>query len=159
MKHVLLYPRMYQEWNMFSPKVLMNETWLLAEIFFDNGENLTLFKTSDDIENRFDRKYFKPYAMQFWRKLFERIGKKNYMRHLPKFKNWLRETDYFSDEYDGRKVKSIRLWRLSERSLAPGKDVSESRGVFKRELKQRDKNKLKNKDLLKKRKAKIPIKK
>ena len=52
MKHVILYPRMYQEWNMFSPKVLMNETWLLADIFFENGEKLTLFKTSDDIENR-----------------------------------------------------------------------------------------------------------
>ena len=32
--------------------------------------------------------------MQFWRKLFERIGKKNHMRHLPKFKKWLKNKNF-----------------------------------------------------------------
>ena len=159
MKRVLLYPRMYQEWNMFSPKVLMNETWLLADLIFENGDKLTLFQTSSDIEDKFDRVHFKPYAMQFWRKLFERMGRRNYQQHIPKFKAWLKKTDFFEDEYDGRKVKNVRLWKLSERSLDPGVPLHEAKGVFKRELKKRDNDRKKKSGLVKKRREKVPIKK
>jgi hypothetical protein len=127
---------------------------------FENGEKLTLFQTNDDIENKFDRVYFKPYAMQFWRKLFERMGRKNYQKHIPTLKEWLKKTDFFEDEYDDRKVRNVKLWRLSERSLDPGTPEHEAKGVVKRELKKRDKNNRKRKGgLVKKGKEKIPLKK
>ena len=159
MKRVLLYPRMYQEWNMFSPKVLMNETWLLADVTFENGEILTLFQNDVNIEKKFNRVYFKPYAMQFWRKLFERLGRKNYQKHIPKFKKWLKETDFFEDEYDGRKVEYIKLWRLSERSPDPDTPLHQVRSVVKRELKKRDYGRNKKSGLVKKRTGKNILKK
>ena len=55
--------------------------------------------------------------MQFWRKLFERLGRKNYQKHIPKFKKWLKETDFFEDEYDGRKAKNIKLWKILIQTL------------------------------------------
>ena len=44
MKRILLYPRMYQNWNMFAPSVLRQEKWVIAEITFKDGEKLSLFK-------------------------------------------------------------------------------------------------------------------
>ena len=156
MKRILLYPRMYQEWNMFSPKVIMYETWVLADLTFENGEELTLFQTSDDIKNKFDREYFKPYGNQFWRKLFGRIGKSQYNQHIPKFKKWLKNTDYFS-EYDGRKVSKVKFWKLSERSLDPESLPENAKGVTMRELKKNNKHQKNKKTPIKKGKGRIPV--
>ena len=101
-------------------------------------QELTLFQTSDDIKNKFDREYFKPYGNQFWRKLFGRIGKSQYNQHIPKFKKWLTETDYFP-EYANRQVEKIQLWQLSERSPDPDTPNSKRPKVSKRELKQSQK--------------------
>jgi len=137
MKRVLLYPRMYQKWNMFSPKVITYENWLMADITFENGETLSLFRGSDDIENRFKREYFTPYNNQFWRKLFGRLGKTSHEKYIPKFKKWLMETTYFS-EYANRKVMDVKLWKLSEKSLDPDDPVDKRPKVSKRELKKKD---------------------
>ena len=137
-KRILLYPRMYQEWNMFSPRVLTHEKWALADITFKNGEKLTLFKNDDKIEEKFNYKYFSPYNNQFWRKLFGRLGKSNYSKYIPKFKKWLAGTDYFS-EYEGRAVKDVKLWKLSERSLDFGRPASEQKKVRKSVLKKTSK--------------------
>ena len=138
MKRILLYPRMYQEWNMFSPKVITYEKWVLADISFDNGDDLTLFKNDDRIEKRFNYQYFNPYSNQFWRKLFGRLGKSNYSKYIPRFKEWLAKTDYFP-EFEGRKVSNVKLWQLSEKSLVPGQSESEHPKVTKRELKKKQK--------------------
>ena len=137
MKRVLLYPRMYQKWNMFSPKVITYENWLMADITFENGETLSLFRGSDDIENRFKREYVTPYNNQFWRKLFGRLGKTSHEKYIPKFKKWLMETTYFS-EYANRKVMDVKLWKLSEKSLDPDNPVDKRPKVSKRELKKKD---------------------
>jgi hypothetical protein len=139
MKRILLYPRMYQKWNMFSPKVITYENWLMADITFENGETLSLFRGSDDIENRFKREYFTPYNNQFWRKLFARLGKTSYERYIPKFKKWLMETKYFS-EYGNRKVIDVKLWKLSEKSLDIDSPVDKRPKVSKRELKKKDRS-------------------
>ena len=139
MKRILLYPRMYQKWNMFSPKVITYENWLMADITFENGETLSLFRGSDDIENRFEREYFTPYNNQFWRKLFGRLGKTSYERYIPKFKKWLMETEYFS-EYGNRKVIDVKLWKLSEKSLDIDSPVDKRPKVSKRELKKKDRS-------------------
>ena len=57
-KRILLYPRMYQKWNMFSPKVITYEKWVIADVTFEDGETLSLFRSSNDIERSFKRKYF-----------------------------------------------------------------------------------------------------
>jgi hypothetical protein len=159
MKHVLLYPRMYQNWNMFSPKVITYEKWAIADLTFDNGETLSLFRNSENIENRFKREYFTPYNNQFWRKLFSRLGKTSYQKHIPKFKKWLMETDYFP-EYAGRKVTSVKLWQLSEKSPAPETPIDKRPKVIKSELKKKQKGPRKSrKNSDKKSKEKQPYKK
>ena len=134
MKRILMYPRMYQKWNMFSPKVITYEKWVIADVEFENGETLSLFSSSNNIVNQFKREYFPPYQNQFWRKLFSRLGKTGYQKHIPKFKKWLTDTKYFS-EYADRKVATVTLWQLSEKS--PNMDilVSKRPKVTKRELK------------------------
>jgi hypothetical protein len=124
---------------MFSPKVITYENWLMADITFENGETLSLFRGSDDIENRFKREYFTPYNNQFWRKLFARLGKTSYERYIPKFKKWLMETKYFS-EYGNRKVIDVKLWKLSEKSLDIDSPVDKRPKVSKRELKKKDRS-------------------
>jgi len=159
MKHVLLYPRMYQNWNMFSPKVITYEKWVIADITFENGETLSLFSNSENIKNRFKREYFTPYNNQFWRKLFSRLGKTSYQKHIPKFKKWLMETDYFP-EYAGRKVTDVKLWQLSEKSPAPETPIDKRAKVTKSELKKKQKGLRNNrKSNGNKRKKKQPYKK
>jgi len=144
MKRILLYPRMYQKWNMFSPKVIAYENWLIADITFENGETLTLFQDCDGIENRFKRECFTSYNNQFWRKLFARLGKTNYERYIPKFKKWLMETNYFS-EYGSRQVIDVKLWKLSEKSLDIDSPIDKLPKVSKRELKKKDRSARKSK--------------
>ena len=129
---------MYQKWNMFSPTVITREKWVIADITFENGETLSLFRSSDDIVNQFKREYFPPYQNQFWRKLFSRLGKSSYNRHIPKFKQWLTDTKYFS-EYAGRKVAKVTLWQLSEKSPDMDTPVNKRPKVTKRELKKTQK--------------------
>ena len=129
---------MYQKWNMFSPKVITYEKWVIADIEFENGETLSLFRSSDDIVNQFKREYFPPYQNQFWRKLFSRLGKSSYKRHIPKFKQWLTDTDYFP-EYANRKVAQVTLWQLSEKSPDMDTPVNKRAKVTKRELKKTQK--------------------
>ena len=143
MKQVLRFPRMLQQWNMFSPSVITYEKWVIGEISFANGETINLFSSNDDIVSKFERRYFKPYNYQFWRKLFTRIGKSSYQRHIPKFKEWLKTTDYFP-EYAGRKVDKVKLWKLSERSPDPGALPENRKKVTKRELKESGKFESKN---------------
>ena len=145
MKRILMYPRMHQKWNMFSPKVITYEKWVIADVEFENGETLSLFKGSDDIVNHFERGYFPPYQNQFWRKLFSRLGKSSYQRHIPKFKKWLTNTDYFP-EYSGRKVDKVYLWQLSERSPDMDTPANERKKVTKRELKKRQKGERKSRN-------------
>ncbi len=156
MKRILLLPRMYQKWNMFSPKVITYEKWVIADITFENGETLSLFRSSDDIVNQFKREYFPPYQNQFWRKLFSRLGKSSYQRHIPKFKQWLTDTDYFP-EYAGRKVTQVQLWKLSEKSPNMDTPVTKRPKVTKRELKKTQKGAKKSrKSNVKKKQEKRP---
>ena len=76
--------------------------------------------------------------------LFGRLGKSNYQKHIPKFKAWLKTTDYFP-EYGAREVASVQLWRLSEKS--PDLDTPDNKRpkVSKRELKKTQKGDQKRK--------------
>jgi hypothetical protein len=129
---------------MFSPKVITYEKWVIADVTFENGESISLFAGSADIENTFDRRYFHPYNNQFWRKLFSRLGKSSYKRHIPKFKQWLTDTDYFP-QYANRKVAQVKLWQLSEKSPDLDTPANERPKVTKRELKKTQKGARKSK--------------
>ena len=155
MKRVIMYPRMHQNWNMFF-SVIKYEKWLIADITFENVEILSLFQKNEDIENKFNRRYFHPYNNQFWRKFFGRLGKSSYQRHIPKFKNWLTNTDYFP-EYADREVANVKLWQLSEKSLDPGMPIDKRPKVSKRELKKSQKgNRKSRKSPIKKNQKKNP---
>ena len=130
-KHILLYPRMYQQWNMFSPSVIRNEKWMTGDIEFENGEKITLFTTSNKIDERFNRELFQPYQEQFWRKLFERINKTNFKKYVPDLKEWMKETNFFP-EYKNRKVKNVILWHYSENS--PGPESTRAPNIRKTEI-------------------------
>jgi len=119
MKRILLYPRMYQNWNMFAPSVIRNEKWISTQVIFYNGEYLILFSTDKNIESKFHRNFFQPYQNQFWRKFFSRINKPNYKKYIPGFREWLIKTDYFP-EYGHRRVKEVNLWQLSEQTASKG---------------------------------------
>ena len=71
------------------------------------------------------------------KKLFGRIGKSGYQRQIPKFKNWLKNTDYFP-EYLERNVSDVKLWQLSERSMSPDASFTKPPKVTKREIKKRE---------------------
>ena len=117
---------------MFFPSVIRTEKWVIADLTFENGETMILFQNDDDVENIFNQAYFQPYKFQFWRKLFSRINEKKYQKHIPNFMNWIKNTDYFS-EYEGRKVKEVMLWQLSE--TAQGPESNKKSNVRKKELK------------------------
>jgi len=147
MKRVLMYPRMTQKWNMFY-SVPKTEKWILGEVTFMDGESVVLFQNNRDIEDRFHHSYFDPYDNQFWRKLFTRIGKTSYQKYIPKFKKWLQDTDYFS-VYEGRKVKNVTLWQLSERSKNPNSTYAKHNEVKKKELKKSNRRNKKSKNTVK----------
>ena len=81
---------------------------------------------------------------QFWRKLFTRLGKPSYQKHIPKFKNWLKNTTYFP-AYSGREVADVTLWQLSERSRRPNASLTKQSKVTKRKLKQSQRGQRKRK--------------
>ena len=157
MKRILLFPRMYQHWNMFAPSVLRNEKWVIAEITFKDGEKLSLFKENEKVEENFEYQYFTK-KNQFWRKFFSRINKTSYKKYIPQFKKWLKNTDYFS-EYAGREVVEVKVWQLTERS--PNLDTSpEDRPkVRKIELSEIKKENQKSKNKYYKKTKKEPLKK
>ena len=132
LKRLLMYPRMIQRWNMFSPTVMRTEKWITADIEFFDGTSLSLFQNNDDIYSQLDRKYFE-HRDQFWRKFFGRINKRQNQKYIDDFKNWLIKTKYFP-EYDGRKVKSVKLWHITERSPSMGTGLDKRPKVYKREL-------------------------
>ena len=136
LRKILRYPKISQNWNMFSPSVIRTEKWVIADLTFENGETMILFQNDDNLENKFNQAYFQPYKFQFWRKLFSRINEKKYQQHISKFKNWIKNTNYF-EEYTGRKVKEVMLWQLSETTQGP--ENNKKSKVRKKELKKTQK--------------------
>ena len=141
MRRILLYPRMHQNWNMFAPSVLRNEKWVIAEVTFSDGEKLSLFKENEKVEENFEYQYFTK-KNQFWRKFFSRINKSGYRKHIPQFKKWLKNNNYFY-EYAGREVIDVKVWQLSEYSPSLDTNPKDKPKVRKVELFSR-KNILKN---------------
>ncbi len=139
MKRMVLYPRMSQKWNMFSPTVMTTERWVAADIEFFNGDSISLFINNDEIYKKLDKDYME-HRNQFWRKLFSRINKSGNRKYIDDVIQWLRKTDHFP-EYEGRRPKNITLWQISERS--PSFGSTKVPKVYKRELKPENTNKSK----------------
>ena len=55
---------------------------------------------------------------QLWRKFFSRISKKHNKKHIPNFEKWLKKNSnkYFDETLDGQKIKSVKIWSVSERN-------------------------------------------
>ncbi|MBC8312391.1 MAG: DUF393 domain-containing protein [Candidatus Marinimicrobia bacterium] len=130
LKRTILYPRMSQKWNMFSPTVMRTERWVVADITFTDGTDTTLFVNSDDVYDKLHYSHF-DYRDQFWRKFFGRIHKKSNKKYIGEFKRWLKRTKFFP-EYRGRRPATVNLWQLSERS--PNIGAKKLPKVYKRKL-------------------------
>ena len=131
LKRTILYPRMSQKWNMFSPTVMRTERWVVTDINFTDGSDTTLFVNNDQVYEKFHYSHF-DYRDQFWRKFFGRLYKKSNKKYIGEFKRWLKRTKFFP-EYNGRRPAEVILWQLSERSPSIG--AKKLPKVYKRELK------------------------
>jgi len=131
LRRIILYPRMSQKWNMFSPTVMRTERWVVADVTFTDGTDTTLFVNNNDVYEKFHYSHF-DYRDQFWRKFFGRLHKKSNKKYIGEFKGWLKRTKFFP-EYRGRRPANVTLWQISERS--PNIGAKKTPKVYKRELK------------------------
>lgn len=130
LKRTILYPRISQKWNMFSPTVMRTERWVVADVTFTDGTDTTLFVNNNDVYEKFHYSHF-DYRDQFWRKFFGRLHKKSNKKYIGEFKRWLKRTTFFP-EYRGRRPAEVTLWQISERS--PNIGAKKNPKVYKRVL-------------------------
>ena len=65
-----------------------------------------------------DYKFLWHEGNQFWRKFFSRVTKKQNSKYIKSFEKWIKNhnNDYFDDILNGRKIKSVRIWSLSQKN-------------------------------------------
>ena len=118
LKRISYYPRMIQRWNMFSPTVLGTDKTVIVEATLSNGDVIDLFTGEPPILNSLDYKYLWHDGNQFWRKFFSRVTKKQNKKYIKSFETWIKKYNntYFSDILGDRKIKSVKIWSLSQRN-------------------------------------------
>ena len=117
-RRILSYPRMIQRWNMFSPTVLGTDKTVIVEATLTNGEVIDPFRGETPILDNLDYPSLWHDHNQFWRKFFSRVTKKQNSKHVKSFEKWLKKYNntYFDDILDGEKIKSVKIWSLSQKN-------------------------------------------
>ena len=118
LKRISTYPRIIQRWNMFSPTVLATDKTIIVEATLSNGEVVDPFTGKPPILNSVDYTVLWHDHNQFWRKFFSRVSKKQNTKYVTSFEKWIkkRNNTYFDDILDGQKIKSVKIWSLSQRN-------------------------------------------
>ena len=118
LKRISYYPRMIQRWNMFSPTVLGTDKTVVVEATLSNGDVIDLFTGQPPVLNSLDYMYLWHNGNQFWRKFFSRVTKKQNKKYIKSFETWIKKYNntYFQDILGSRKIKSVRIWALSQRN-------------------------------------------
>ena len=122
LKPLMNYPRMIQRWDMFSPNVLKTDKWIVIEANLSNGEKIDPFTGKKPVLNSLEYEILWSDINQFWRKYFSRIVTKKgkaKQNHVKKLDRWIRATDYFSNHIGDEKIKSIKVWYLTQRNPKP----------------------------------------
>ena len=118
LKKICYYPRMIQRWNMFSPTVLATDKTIIVEATLFNGEVINPFTGEEPYYDDLHYTNIWTGHNQLWRKFFSRISKKHNKKYIPNFEKWLtrRANDYFDETLDGQKIKSVKIWSLTQRN-------------------------------------------
>ena len=118
LRRISSYPRMVQRWNMFSPTVLGTDKTIIVEATLTNGEIIDPFKGGPPILDDLDYSNLWHSHNQFWRKFFSRVTKKQNSKYVTSFEKWLKNYNnpYFKNVLDGRKIKSVKIWSLSQKN-------------------------------------------
>ena len=122
LKPFMSRPRMIQKWDMFSPGVLKRDKWLVVEATLSDGSIVDPFTGKSPVLDSVEYEILWKDINQFWRKYFTRI--ENKARHSKEFKKWLVHThnDYFVDTIGNRKIKSVKLWSLTQKNASINSD-------------------------------------
>ena len=129
LKRICFYPRMIQRWNMFSPTVLGSDKTVIIEATLHDGTIINPFTGKPPVLDNLNYNNLWHEHSQFWRKFFTRISKRNNKKYVISFERWLKRStnDYFKENLDGQKIKSVRIWSLSERN----NDINKNPSIFK----------------------------
>ena len=155
LKKIVNYPRMIQRWNMFSPTVLTSDKTVIVEATLDNGDIINPFTGQKPIIGSLEYNDLWHDHNQFWRKFFSRVTKKGKQKYVSRFESWIKNyrNEYFSENLNGQRIKSVKIWSLSQRNSDINKDTKyrvskkllNSKSSKTNESKLRSKNKLKKK--------------
>ena len=118
LRRISTYPRIIQRWNMFSPTVLGTDKTVIVEATLSNGEVIDPFTGKDPVLNSVDYTILWHDHNQFWRKFFSRVTKKQNAKYITSFEKWIKKHNntYFDDILDGEKIRSVKIWSLSQRN-------------------------------------------
>ena len=118
LKRISYYPRMIQRWNMFSPTVLSTDKTVIVEAILSNGDVIDLFTGDPPILDDLDYTSLWHGGNQFWRKFLTRVTKKQNAKYIKSFESWIKKYNntYFDDILGNRKIKSVKIWSLSQRN-------------------------------------------
>ena len=118
LKRICYYPRMIQRWNMFSPTVLKTDKTVIVEATLYNGNVINLFTGEEPTLDNLDYENLWNSGNQFWRKFFSRVSKKNNKKYIETFERWIKRSsnDYFSHILNGQRVKSVKIWSISQKN-------------------------------------------
>jgi len=157
LRRISSYPRMIQRWNMFSPTVLGTDKTIIVEATLTNGEIIDPFKGGTPILDDLNYSSLWHDHNQFWRKFFSRITKKQNSKYLTSFEKWLKNYNnpYFKDVLNGRKIKSVKIWSLSQKNanINSKKDYK----IYKKLLNDNSSKNSTNKNTKKKTSSKTPL--
>jgi hypothetical protein len=115
---VASYPRMIQQWNMFSPTVLNTDRTIVAAAHLKNNAFVGLFTNKSLVLNSVDYDDLWDEKCQFWRKFFYRITLKHNNKYIEPFEHWIKNNynDAFGLNIQRDQIKSFKIWTVHQRN-------------------------------------------
>ena len=154
LKKIANYPRMIQRWNMFSPTVLGTDKTVIVEATLQNGDIINPFTGKTPNLESLEYEDLWHDHNQFWRKFFSRVVKKGKQKYVNRFETWIKnyKNEYFAENLNGQRIKSVKIWSLSQRNSNINKDTKYrvSKKLLNSNSGKTNKSKLRSKNKLKK---------
>jgi len=119
LEKIARFPRMIQMWKMFSPNVLSKDNIIIIEAFLENGQSIDPFTGKPPVLNSTDYSILMTNNSQLWRKYFENFRRFDATnKNSGSFTNWIQnpKNNYFEKNLNGQKIKTIKIWKVSQNS-------------------------------------------